>query len=333
MKTNALLLTAIVATLLIGGCKKDENSPDPGPSPAAVDPMRQMVANNRANATQNFTIQAAQGGTVIAADGTVIAIQPNAFRTNSGGLVSGPVSVQVLEAMHPGDMVWLNLRTVALYGGEKRALQSGGEVRLRAEAGGQQVTVAEGAAMIHVPAVALDPLMQRFVGVEDNEGDVLWQADGELDADTAGIWVIDSVGGQGWLPGPYYTTPWPANTYNTTWPNYGYINCDHPYPPGGDSTDVTITVPPGFEGWSGSTVWIVIPELNCMVFMEVWNGDQVSAGFPLRVGSEGTIVAFSEVDGVIRSSFTPITIAPNHQQAITLQPTTLAQYQLDLQGL
>ena len=116
MKTNALLLTAIVATLLIGGCKKDENSPDPGPSPAAVDPMRQMVANNRANATQNFTIQAAQGGTVIAADGTVIAIQPNAFRTNSGGLVSGPVSVQVLEAMHPGDMVWLNLRTVALYG-------------------------------------------------------------------------------------------------------------------------------------------------------------------------------------------------------------------------
>lgn len=334
MKTLRPMLIAIAALTLTGGCRKEEDdTPGGGPTPVVVNPLRQLFADNRANATQTFTVQAGQGGTLFAADGIVINIQPNAFRTNSGGMVSGPVNVQVLAALRPGDMVWLNMQTVALYGGEKRMLQSGGELRVRAEAGGEQVTVVEQEVSIHFPADALDPLMQRFVGMEDNDGDVVWQADGPLEADTAGIFVMDSVGGPGWIPGSYYSTPWPANEYDTTWPNYGYINCDHPCPPGGDSTDVTITVPAGFGGWGGSTVWIVLPELNCMVFMEVWNGDQISAGFPLRVGLEGTIVALSQVNGVYRSSFTPITITQNHQQTIMLEPTTLAQYQLDLQGL
>lgn len=334
MKFSNAFLVAIAATALLLGCKKeDDDAPDGSPSLVVVNPLRQLFADNRANATQTFTVQAVQGGTLFAADGVVIDISPNAFRTSSGGLVSGPVSVQVLAALRPSDMVWLNMQTVALYGGQKRMLQSGGELRVRAEANGEQVTVAEGDVIIHFPAEALDPLMQRFVGAEDNDGDVVWQADGPLDADTAGIFVVDSVGGGGWIPGSYYSTPWPANEYDTTWPNYGYVNCDHPCPPGGDSTDVTITVPPGFGGWAGSTVWIVLPELNCMVYMEVWNGDRISAGFPLRVGLEGTIVALSQVNGVYRSSFTPITITQNHEQAITLEPTTLAQYQLDLQGL
>ncbi|MBK9761160.1 MAG: hypothetical protein IPO90_14615 [Flavobacteriales bacterium] len=41
-----------------------------------------------------------------------------------------------------GDMVGLNMQTVAMGGMQKVALQSGGEVRYRAGANGQQVTVA-----------------------------------------------------------------------------------------------------------------------------------------------------------------------------------------------
>lgn len=330
MKTKQLTACAVAAlSVAIVGCSK-ENHPAGAPN---ANPVRAIIDQNRSTANQSYIIDAAQGGTVFGAEGTIITIEPNAFRTNSGGMVSGPVTVELLEALEPADMVWLNMQTVALYGNDKRMLQSGGEMRLRAEAAGQQVTVAPGAAVIHVPVVDIDPLMQRFVGEEDGDGDILWRADGELDADTGGFAIQDSMGGGGWVQGNFYSAPWPANTYNTTWPDYGYINCDHPLPPGGDSTDVTITVPQGFTGWNGCTVWIVLPDLNCMVYMEVYNGNNISAGFPLRVGLQGTIVAFSEQNGSYHSSFTPITIVQGHQQTITLDPTTLAQYEQDLQGL
>ncbi|HRH38468.1 MAG TPA: hypothetical protein PK760_08990, partial [Flavobacteriales bacterium] len=214
------------------------------------------------------------------------------------------------------------------------ALRSGGEVRVRAEANGQQVTVGADQVQIHFPAATMDPLMQRFVGEAAANGDVLWVADGALAMDTVGIALPDSAGGQWWLPGSYYSTPWPAqNAFNSTWPAFDFINCDHPLPPGGDSTDVVITVPPGFHN-DGGTVWIVIPDLDCMVYMEGWDsGNSVRAGFPLRVGLQGTIVALSGSEGNYHSSFTPITITADHHQTISVQPTTIEQYHLDLQAL
>ncbi|MBK9761159.1 MAG: hypothetical protein IPO90_14610 [Flavobacteriales bacterium] len=123
--------------------------------------------------------------------------------------------------------------------------------------------------------------MREFRGQEDN-GAVLWEEAGELAQDTAVVF-LDSAGGQGWLPGNYYSSPWPANSYSQDWPDYGYMNCDHPLPPGGDSTDVTVLWPGGSED-GYTTVWIVLPGINCMVYMEqpVTNG--IRAGFPIVSG-------------------------------------------------
>ncbi|MFZ1688180.1 MAG: hypothetical protein WAU70_12195, partial [Flavobacteriales bacterium] len=280
MKSAHGLVVILAIGAAITGCNK-ENYPAGVP---VENPLRAIFEQNRTDANQAYVVDAAQGGTVFGAQGTIITVQPNAFRTNSGGMVSGPVTIQLLEAMGPAHMVGLNLQTVGIYGGQKRMLQSGGEVRVRAEANGQQVTVVDGEVVIHVPAAAgVDPLMQRFVGEEDQDGDMLWRVDGELDADTGGVVILDSAGGQGWVPGDFYSVPWPANTFGSTWPPFDFINCDHPLPPGGDSTDVTITVPQGFGNWTTS-VWIVLPDINCMVYQEVWNGNSVRAGFPVRVG-------------------------------------------------
>jgi hypothetical protein len=54
---------------------------------------------------------------------------------------------------------------------------------------------------------------------------------------------------------------------------------------------------------------------------------------PVRIGLQGTIVALREENGQYFSSFSPITITDGMQQLIDLQPTTLAQYQQQLQTL
>ncbi len=329
MKSTKSVVVMLATVAAITGCSK-EYYPAGVPS---VDPIRALFEQNRTDADQTYFVDATQGGTVFGAHGTIITVQPNAFRTNAGAVVNGPVSIHLVEVMEPAEMVWLNMQTVVRYpNNDKGILQSGGEVRVRAEANGQQVTVAQGAVQIHVPAASIDPLMDRYIGAEDDDGDILWEQDGDLLADTGGVFFLDSAGGQGWVPGNFYTAPWPANTFGSNWPPFDFINCDHPLPPGGDSTDVTITVPPGFGNW-GTSVWIVLPDINCMVYQELWSGNTVRAGFPVRVGLQGTVVALSEQGGTYHSAFAPITITENHQQTITLQPTTLAQYQQDLQGL
>lgn len=327
-KTGTLVLLALglaVAT----GCKKEETQNYIAP-PAGTNPVRATITDARANANQSFTVNASSGGVVYGAQGTIITMAPNAFRDHSGAVVNGAVTVDLMEALSVSEMVRTNVRTVATYGGSKYMLQSGGAVRLRAMAGGEQVTVVPGAAVVHFPAVVLDGAMLQYAGNEDADGDVLWQDPIALAADSA-IVIPDSAGGN-WINGNYYSAPWPANAFgDPTWPNFAFINCDHPLPPGGDSTDVTIDLPPGYLG--NTMMWIVLPTINCMVYMEGSTATGLRAGFPVRVGLQGTIVALSQQNGQYFSSFTPITIAMDHQQAITMQPTTLAQYQTDLGNL
>ncbi|MBL8001283.1 MAG: hypothetical protein JNL05_04910 [Flavobacteriales bacterium] len=327
MTKQFLFLGVAAGMAALSGCHKNADGPE------GISAVREMIAQNRTAAEQQFSVNASTGGQLFGAHGTVVTILPNAFRNHNGGNVNGTVTVKLVEAYDVSDMVWLNMRTVAVNGPNRIALQSGGEVALRAEANGQQVTVAAGAALVHFPAQQFDPLMRAFLAEEDEEGDLLWEDVGELDQDT-GLAMLDSIGGGGgWMPGNFYTEPWPANTFgNSDWPDFAFMNCDHPLPPGGDSTDVTILLPQGMNDWSTS-VWVVLPSINCMVYMEQYTNNGVKAGMPVRIGLQGTVVALRIENGQYYSSFTPITITDGIQQVITLQPTTQAQYQQDLQNL
>ena len=329
MNKQIMMDGAAAGLLLLGACQKGDGGGSNG-----INPIRQLIQQNRAAAEQQNVLNAATGGQIFGSKGTIITLAPNAFRYDNGNVVSGNVTVKLLEAYDLGDMVWLNMRTVAQAGSQKVALQSGGEIRLRAEVNGEQVTVAPGLAQVFFPEDQFDPLMRAFLGEEDDDGDILWEDVGELAQDT-GVAVLDSIGGGGggWIPGNFYNEPWPAsNGFNDTWPDYAFMNCDHPLPPGGDSTDVTILLPQGTNNWSTS-VWIVLPSINCMVYMEQYITGGVKAGMPVRIGLQGTIVALREEAGQYYSSFTPITVTDGMQQLIDLQPTTLAQYQQQLQSL
>ena len=328
MKTTGTVITLIIALAVAGGCKKEE-SQGYSPTPTTSDPVRAIITDARMNATQIFTVNASFGGVFVGSHVTVLTFAPHAFRDHQGGVVNGVVTIDLMEVMSVSEMVRTNIRTVAIANGTKYMLESGGAVRLRATASGEQVTVAPGAAMVNFPANALDPAMLQYAGVEDGNGDVLWQDPVALAADSA-IFLPDSAGG--WITGKYYNAPRPAGNFgSSTWPPYDFINCDHPIPPGGDSTDVTINLPVGFA--NNTMVWVVLPAINCMVYLEASSATGIRAGFPVRVGLQGTIVALSQQNGQYYSSFTPITIAMDHEQAITMQPTSLSQYQADLDVL
>ena len=147
-KTGTLVLLALglaVAT----GCKKEETQGYIAP-PAGTNPVRATIADARANANQSFTVNASSGGVVYGAHGTIITMQPGAFRNHSGAVVNGAVTVELMEALTISEMVRTNMQTVAVHGGTKYMLQSGGAVRLRAMAGGEHVTVAPGAVVVQI---------------------------------------------------------------------------------------------------------------------------------------------------------------------------------------
>ena len=326
MHKRTPLIVAIGTITFLASCNKGS-----GEGPEGMSPVRDFIASTRSAGEQSFVLDASAGGMITGARGTIIVVAPQAFRRHDGGVVTGPVTVRLLEAYEVGDMVALNMQTVARNGAGKMALQSGGEVRLRAESAGQQVTVAPGLAMVHFPADQPNPDMLAWVGEEDADGDILWDEPNALALDS-GIAVPDTVGGQGWINGYFYSEPWPAGSFGGgTWPPFDMMNCDHPLPPGGDSTDVAVLLP---QEELGAMVWLVFPSINCMVYMEGYHAGGVSADFPVRIGLQGTIVALRiDGSGGFHASFTPIIVMDGHEQAITLGAMSEAAYMTGLQGL
>lgn len=319
-------IITIGTVLLLASCHKGT-----GGGPEGLSLVREFIQDTRAAGEQSFVLDASAGGMITGAGGTIVVVAPNAFRRHNGSVVAGQVTVRLLEAYELGDMVAFNMRTVARNGAGKMALQSGGEVRLRAESAGEQVTVAAGMAMVHFPAEQQDQAMLAWVGEEDADGDVLWDDPNELALDT-GIVVPDTMGGQGWIGGYFYSEPWPAGNFGgNTWPPFDFMNCDHPVPPGGDSTDVTVLFP---QEEQGTMAWLVFPSINCMVYMEAYRPGGIAAGFPVRIGLQGTIVALRiDGSGGYHASFTPITVTDGHEQSITLNAMSEAAYLAGLEGL
>ncbi len=295
-------------------------------------PSNELLAvfeQNRTNATQTFSVIASTGGDVHGVNATQLTIGPNAFRDGNGVLVPGSVQVELVEALTTKDMVWLNMQTVGeRSNGHRGILNSGGEIRVRATHNGVQVNVVPNAVHFHIPIPAgqPDPAMRQFAGELDANDALRWVEEG-------GLAVEDSVlqDSSVWTS-MNYVGPWPANNGGTEWPPFTFINCDNFPPPGGDSTDVTISLPSGY-GRSNTTCWVVLPALNCMIYMEQGNGSQIRAGFPVATGLTGTVVALSVVDGQYYSTFTPITITQGIDQPVQMQATTLPQFHSDLQTL
>ncbi len=310
MKTKHLILSMITVALVVVACNKETNY---GPGPASLSPLRQIFENNIAAATQSFNVNASTGGTVQGADGTTVVFVPNAFRYADGTVVTGNVQVELVEALTIADMLFLNKQAVGNDNGTLKPLTSGGQIRLTASQAGQPVKLAPGGSYVQIPSANPDPQMELFSGTVDADGTIIWDP-----FDGGGNLVIDS--------GAY------------AFPNdsLGWINCDYFGNWGGPLTTITVTVPQVHND-QNTIVWVVFPSINSITNIGGYDAGPstfaTGTSYAAPVGMGVTLVSLALINGDYYSSFTNSTLVVGHNETITYQPTTLAQFNTDCQAL
>ncbi|HLC83906.1 MAG TPA: hypothetical protein VJI69_08745, partial [Bacteroidia bacterium] len=91
MKTKKVLF-AILITLVIASCKKDTQAPS-GSGATSYSSIQDFYNQNGVQ-KQIYTIDASTGGMFVSPKGTKVTIPANAFVTESGGPITGAVTIE-----------------------------------------------------------------------------------------------------------------------------------------------------------------------------------------------------------------------------------------------
>lgn len=325
MNTRHALLAMPFAIIAIAACKKDKTPESSGPTlppPSGQTALGQLFDNNIAAATQSYSVPAAAGGQIIGDDGTRLLFEPNAFVHPDGSPVTGAVDVKLVEALGIGDMIWLNKQTVGNDNGTLRMLNSGGAINVYATQGGNEVQVRPGGLVASIPTSSPDPAMQLFRGTENADGTMIWDP-----IDSASV-VVDP----GYYTAPNYVFPF-IFYYNLNPAGLNWINCDYfyNYP---NITPLQASIPAG-QSPDSTQVWVAFPSVNSVTGM-YYGGGQLywtGGGYEVPVGMSAVIVGLQLTATGYASSFTNITITSNMTVPITFSPTTLEQFQADVDAL
>ncbi|NQX97024.1 MAG: hypothetical protein HRT73_03970 [Flavobacteriales bacterium] len=216
MKKIILFPALAICTILLTfySCKKDkgtvlpiveETTPTPTPSTSNLD---NFFNQNILDGKQSFTIDAGIGQSISGSKGTYIYIPANSFQNNSNNIVSGNISVELIEIQTKADMIWMNKTTTS----NGQLLVSGGEISIKAFQNGEQLTLSpNGSVYISMPTN--NPTnMSLFSGTEDSSGNINW------DSTTTNV-AVDSSGN--------YTFTIYSGTLGSD--SLGWINCDYFY--------------------------------------------------------------------------------------------------------
>lgn len=320
MKNARLVWIAAIALVVAWSCRKDETTETPGtPPPAGSHSFAAFFEGNIADATQTFSIDAANGGQRTGAKGTRLIFEPGAFVHADGTPVVGNVTVSLVEALTVGDMVKLNKQTVGDDNGTLRLLVSGGAINVYAEQGGNEVQVTPGGLIARIPTDVADPAMTLFSGREDAQGNMIWDPIDSAIIDTDPTYY-DSTD----YTFPYYFY-YPLNP-----PGFNWINCDYFW---NASTMTTISATPPAGSTTDSTlVWITFPTINSMASMYL-NGTGGWNSFQIPVGISATVIGLRQEGSGYSSTFQEITVTENMIVPLVFTPTTLDDFELALEGL
>ena len=311
MTTKHILLLLSAGLALTFGCKKETDVGTPSPA-QPVSALAALFQQNVADATQQFNLNAAAGGTITGAQGTQLFFGPNAFVHADGSTVTGSVQVRLVEALSIADMIWLNKHTVGNDAGTERLLRSGGELKIAAIQGSETLRIVDNGATIRVPTSSMDPDMDAFVGTEDSDGSIVWDP-----MDSTTVTNDPDTLGTG-----YYV----FNLDSLQW-----INCDYfaSYP---STTEPTATTPAG-QSNDSTRLWIAFPTENAVMEMVPLEAQTFSTWQVVPVGMYAVVVGIYRNGANYYSAFQPVTITSGMNVPLTFSPTTLAQFQTTLNAI
>jgi len=316
MKKLSLLLSIVIVTVF--SCKKDTIEPIIDTETGTNTPtgstggISNFFKQNVLNATQTFTIDASTYEYITGSKGTKLYINANTFKDQFNNIVTGNVTIELIEIQTKADMILLNKTTTS----NGNLLISGGEISVKAFQNGSQLMLATNA-YIGVNMPTNNPVnMQLFTGTEDDNGNLNWDSTGTNV-------IVDTLGG--------FNFNLDSLTLNND--SLGWINCDYFYGQGNLTTLNVITSSP-YNG-ANTFIYLFFNNIYSVAPLSWSNNTQnfVSYSNSLPVGSQMTIVAISEINGQYYSSFTPITLTTNHSETINLNATTLSALEIDLNNL
>ena len=314
MKNPIIPIAAtVVALLTISACKKDEANGGILP-PVGNSPLRDLFTDHITQETQTFTVDATQGGTVTGANGTRVTFPPNGFRHANGTVVSGTVQVKLLEALKIGDMIWINTQTVGDDNGTDRLLRSGGELRVTATQNDNELQLGPNGMSVMVPTENPDPLMALFTANAPRDSGMVWTP-----VDSSNLTVVSD-------------TSLNTNFYWFTTDSLQWINCDYfyNYPA---TTSLSATLPDG-QPEDSTMVWIAFPSENAVTGLNyLTEQDLFTSWRVVPVGMQATVVGLYRNGSQYYSAFSTVSITDMMSVPLTFSPTTLDQFQQDIDGI
>ncbi|MBL7938544.1 MAG: hypothetical protein JNL43_04215 [Flavobacteriales bacterium] len=302
---------AFVCCSALTGCHKGTTV---GPE-GGGEGLRNYFENMLASTTQHFSVDATNGGSVIGAKGVRINFPMNAFRTQSGGSVTGPVSISLVEVLDIADMIMLNITTVGNDHGTLRNLKSGGAVFVTAHQGNNELLLGPQGMRISVPTSDFDPNMGVFTANRTAGEDLVWEEEDSTAVDST--WIELPTGG--------VSLGYMIQTDSLQW-----INCDY-FPYSANNTTITATTPNDVPNDS-TLVWFVFPGMNSVCYTITTAPHNHEFG-QVPVGLPAVAVSLTRDGGVYRSAFTSFTTATNGNVGLSYQATTIQAFEAAINAL
>jgi hypothetical protein len=316
MKTRILIPVVILAATL--QCCRKENAPSPSINPAAG-PFHSLADFYSQNAPvkQIYTIDAQTGGRFTSPQGTTVDIPSNAFLDKNAQPVRGRVTIQFLDIYKKSDMLLSGIATNSQMG---PPLKSGGEFFIKALLGTAPLQMASGKKIqVTQPSILTGPLdqaMKAFV-VPDTTGMGASAGWNPSTSDSVLVHVTDYVFNLYKFGMPVDSGSW-CNSDNSVF--FSQYN----------QTQLNI-IPNDDPNSYQPDVFLVFKNVAAMVHVY-----RKVLGYPYffaPIGLSCTVVAVGEKDGVLYSSFTPITITANQSLHFTLSQTTSSVFKTQLSAL
>ena len=318
MKLKSLLLIILGVTITLTSCKKKDpevpNTPVGSQPGASASQLINFFAGNNTAAKQNFTITASSPALITGNKGTTLQFYANSFENGSGSSITGNVDIELIEIYGKKDMLFLNKQTLGDNNGILSPLISGGEFKVTASQGGNEVYLKQGYSYTaKVPTSTVDPNMEVFYQNSISDDTLTWSQN-----DTAEIW------------GDTINNP----QYNVNFGSLGWVNCDY-FMNQQNQTSVSVDVPDGFSG-TNCGVFVSFDGYNSLTSIYNYSNGVFNTGtyYTIPQGLAVHFIVLAFINNVPHTAIVPATITANHIEIISaLTATTLAQLAIDIQNL
>ncbi|MGD0710003.1 MAG: hypothetical protein ABR968_02365 [Bacteroidales bacterium] len=325
MKRSNQIILILLLIAIVSSCKKDNpgNIPDSIVQTDNYSSVANFFAVN-CPPVQTFTINAS-GGSFRTPNGTWVTIPASVyFKTESGGAVTGNITIQFKDIYKKSDM-FLNNITTNIYGA--KPIKSAGMFYIKAMQGSQVLQLIPGyneKITIWQPSHSypLDNNMKPYILQKDTvEGWVTpqMQPDTMISNDFLSDSILNYVFSMYQFSSPVDSGSW-CNTDDSA-----YFSA---YP----QTTLTLTTLNSYSDYN-TQVFLFFTNINAMVRFDYWEYTNSFSYKYAPLSLNCTAIAIGVKNGNLYSSFIPITISSNLTVNFSLSQTTTAGFISQLNAL